>query len=172
MIFFQDLYSLEQFEKQKFIDWKGDIDLCDLIMSSPVNLNLEQLDNWIEKNSTDNHQYFKCVYRKSDNKLIGLARLMFIDLDSRIAEIGLYIGDIEDRKGKYGTEILNNLVKVAISEFNLNKVFAKIQNDNIGSLRLFENAGFIVEGCLREHYFSLNKNQFITVVVLSKFLEK
>jgi ribosomal-protein-alanine N-acetyltransferase len=105
----------------------------------------------------------------SDNKLIGLARLMFIDQVSRIAEVGLYIGDKEDRKGMYGSAILNQLIEVAERKYHLNKVFAKIHNNNIGSMKLFENAGFVLEGNLREHYYSNVTNEFVSVAVVSKF---
>ena len=40
MIFFQDLNNISQQDKQKFIQWKADIELCDLIMSKPMNLSL------------------------------------------------------------------------------------------------------------------------------------
>lgn len=172
MIFFQDLNNISQQDKQKFIQWKGDIELCDLIMSKPMNLSLEKVGDWIKNNSNDSNQYFKSVYRVSDNKLIGLARLMFINQISRIAEVGLYIGDKEDRKGKYGSAILNQLIEVAERKYHLNKVFAKIHNNNIGSMKLFEKAGFIEEGCLREHYFSNLSNEFIDVFILSKFINK
>lgn len=171
MIFFQDLNKLNQNDKQKFIEWKGDIELCDLIMSTPVNLSLEQLEYWIMNNSSDSNQYFKSVHRVSDNKLIGLARLMFIDKVSRIAEVGLYIGDQEDRKGKYGSAILNHLIEVANGRFNLNKVFAKVNKNNIGSIKLFEKTGFVIEGNLMDHYFSNVTNEFISVLVLSKFID-
>lgn len=170
MIFFKDLRELNEDDKQKFIKWKCDEELCDLIMSVPIHLNFDQLESWIHINSSDTNQYFKCVHRDSDNKLIGLARLMFIDRVSQIAEVGLYIGDLEDRKGQYGSFILNRLIEAAHTKYNLNKVFAKIHDKNIGSKRLFEKAGFIVEGCLREHYFSINKNEFISVLILSKYL--
>lgn len=170
MIFFKDLNKINQQDKQKFIEWKGNIELCDLIMSTPVNLSMVQLDYWIKNNSNDTNQYFKAVHRVSDNKLIGLARLMFVDKVSRIAEVGLYIGDIEDRNGKYGTEILNKLIEVAKGQYLLNKVFAKIHNRNIGSIKLFERAGFVVEGNLRDHYFSNIENEFFSVFILSKFL--
>jgi ribosomal-protein-alanine N-acetyltransferase len=169
MIFFQDLNNISQQDKQKFIQWKADIELCDLIMSKPMNLSLEKLEEWIKNNSNDSNQYFKSVYRVSDNKLIGLARLMFIDQVSRIAEVGLYIGDKEDRKGMYGSAILNQLIEVAERKYHLNKVFAKIHNNNIGSMKLFENAGFVLEGNLREHYYSNVTNEFVSVAVVSKF---
>jgi RimJ/RimL family protein N-acetyltransferase len=172
MIFFQDLNKISQHDKQKFIEWKADAELCDLIMSTPVNLSSEQLEYWIENNFNDPNQYFKSVHRVSDNKLIGLARLMFIDQISRIAEVGLYIGDIEDRKGKYGTAILNQLIEVAEKKYLLNKIFAKIQNHNFGSIKLFKKAGFIEEGLLRDHYFSKISNEFIDVLILSKFIDK
>lgn len=172
MIFFQDLNNISQQDKQKFIQWKGDIEICDLIISTPVNLSLKQLEHWIKNNSNDSNQYFKSVYRVYDNKLIGLARLMFIDQVSQIAEVGLYIGDKEDRKGKYGSAILNQLIEAAEKKYHLNKVFAKIHNDNFGSMKLFEKAGFVQEGRLRDHYFSNNSIKFIDVLILSKFINK
>ena len=139
-------------------------------MSNPVNLNLEQLENWIEKNTRDVNQYFKSVHRLEDNKLIGLARLMYIDFDSRIAEIGLYVGDLEDRNGGYGVEILNHLVNIASNHYKLNKEFARIHEKNTGSIKLFEKDGFIVEGCLRDHYCSSLNSGYLNVLLFSKFL--
>ena len=169
MIFFRELNILDKNDKQKFKEWKRNIELCDLIMSDPVNLNSDQLEYWIIKNSNDSNQYFKSVHRASDNNLIGLARLMFIDNVSRIAEVGLYIGNVEDRNGNYGSLILKHLIEVAFDEYRLNKIFARISDSNKGSINLFKKFQFTMEGKLRDHHYSCLHNRFNDVLILSKF---
>jgi [ribosomal protein S5]-alanine N-acetyltransferase len=171
MIYFENLTSLSTQDKYKFIKWKKDLQLCDLIMSSPVELTIDGVNEWIYKNSNDANQFFKSVVRVEDKQVIGLARLMFIDNVAKHAEIGLYIGDSIDRSKNAGVNILNLLLQVAESKYRLNKVYAKIHEGNMGSIRLFCNAGFIKEGTLRQHYYSRISNCFKDVYIYSTFLK-
>lgn len=171
MIYFENLTSLSTKDKYKFIRWKNDHQLCDLIMSSPVELTIDGVNEWINKNSNDANQFIKSVVRVADKQVIGLARLMFIDSAAKHAEIGLYVGDTIDRSKNAGVNILNLLIQVAESKYSLNKVYAKIHEDNLGSIRLFCNAGFIKEGVLRQHYFSRISNCYKDVHIYSTFLK-
>jgi RimJ/RimL family protein N-acetyltransferase len=170
MIKFKDLSKLNCFEKQRLIDWKSDSELSDKIMSIPVTLSLNELELWIQNNEKDQNQFCKSVHLIFDDHLIGLARLMFIDTEAKIAEVGLYIGDVKNRKGNYGTEILNSLITIAREIYDLNKLYARININNIGSIKLFEKFDFIIEGNLREHYFSKINDEYVTVLIMSKFI--
>lgn len=170
MIYFKDLTSLDEEGKYNFIVWKKDELLADLIMSKPIEFSVIDLELWINNNSLDKNQFFKCVCRKSDSKVIGLARLMFIDRDSKVAEIGLYIGNVEDRNNKIGSEIIHLLTEFANRELQLNKIYAKINETNTGSIKLFLRLGFILEGILKKHYYSSIRKDFVDVFIYSKFM--
>ena len=58
-------------------------------------INLKEAEKWIDINSSDKNQVLRGIFLIKENKkiLIGLARLMFIDYKSKVAELGIYIGE-------------------------------------------------------------------------------
>lgn len=148
--------------------WKSDIKLSDLIVSEPVNLSSEEAKKWVVKNSKDSNQVFMGIHY--DKRLIGIARLMFIDNSAKTAEIGLYIGTKVSRGKGVGKSVISNLIEIADSELNLNKLYAKVRKSNKASLELFIKMGFVREGLLKYHYKSRLTGDFDDIVHLAKYL--
>lgn len=170
MIYFKSLTSLSVDQKIKFIQWKKDEKLSELIMSEARKMTIEDIDSWILKNTNDRNQFFKCVCRSSDDEIIGLARLMYIDYDSKNAEVGLYIGNENDRNKNLGYEIISKLIDTARTDFKLNKIIAKINELNHASIKLFLKHDFIKEGNLKKHFYSSVNDNYFDVFIYSKFL--
>ena len=66
------------------------------------------------------------------------------------AGVGILIGGNEDRNKGVATLALRELIKYAFSILNLHQLYCNIQAENKISLRLFENAGFIIVGTKKE----------------------
>jgi len=60
-------------------------------------------------------------------------------------EIVIVIGDRGQWNRKLGTAVIRESIKIAFLEFRAEKVIAKIDKENMRSLRAFTNSGFILE---------------------------
>lgn len=153
---------------EKLKNWKADKFLCDLIMSKPTTLSREETEDWLYRNKVDENQEFKGLFL--NDELVGVARLMFINKEDSIGEIGLYIGGENTRGLGLGTMALNQLEKIAKDKWGLNKLYARVLDTNISSLALFERQGYFREGQLKSHYRSIITSEWNDIIYLAKFI--
>ena len=85
------------------------------------------------------------IRMRSDDRLIGFARLHWIEWSNGSGKLELGIGDEQDRRQGYGTEALEMLLRYAFAELNLYRLAAEIPEYNSPALRLFEKCGFVEE---------------------------
>ena len=154
---------------EKIASWKGDYQLCDLIMANPVNLTNEEVKNWHTQNSMDQYQELLGIHLNGE--LVGIGRLMYINMQDKVAEIGLYLGGVESRGAGLGKFTIDELENLAQEKWGLNKVFARVRETNISSKCLFQKQGFLSEGILKKHYKTLKTSEWDDVIYMSKFLK-
>jgi RimJ/RimL family protein N-acetyltransferase len=89
-------------------------------------------------------------------KHIGNIKLGPINIHHNYAEIGLMIGD-KDSWGKgFASKSISMITQFGFNQLELEKLNAGCYENNIGSKKSFENAGYQVEGFLRSHVDSVN----------------
>lgn len=86
-------------------------------------------------------------------KLVGACGLTGIDFVAGHAEVSLYVGPPEARHKGIGLLCLDRLAHYAFTELRLHRLYAEIYGCNVASQRLFEKAGYVLEGTMREHVF-------------------
>jgi ribosomal-protein-serine acetyltransferase len=139
-----------------------------------VERNKEHLINWIPfvskvKGIEDVNEYVKGYIEKRkndmgllfgiwDNKLlIGTILIRETDKEAKWAEIGYMIDEKYQRKGitkKACIKLIDNIFDVMLLE----KVEICCDDENMGSIRLAESLGFILEGTIRNHFVVNNRN--------------
>jgi RimJ/RimL family protein N-acetyltransferase len=147
--------------------WKNDFELGDLILAPPYPTGHEDVIKWKRLNQEDQKQVLFGVFCKENSRCIGIARLMFIDWISRTAEIGLYIGNKEDRGKAMGKETLSLLLDYAFERLNLRKTTLKVLETNITAVKCYESCGFKQEGLLKNHVWV--NGEYRSVKLMSKF---
>lgn len=81
---------------------------------------------------------------------VGLVSLTNIDIRHKSCEWGGYIG-LQDQRGLgLGKAMLQLSLDMAFVELNLNRVTVEVLSTNSSAIKLYESAGFIHEGVLRE----------------------
>tara|TARA_B100000686_G_C16287573_1_gene711987 strand:+ start:92 stop:646 length:555 start_codon:yes stop_codon:yes gene_type:complete len=96
---------------------------------------------------------FLGIFVKENQSYIGNIRLHNINFVSRRGDIGILIGDSNIHGKGYGLEAIQLIVDYAFQYLNLNKVCAGANIENPASIRIFEKAGFVVEGTLRQQFY-------------------
>jgi ribosomal-protein-alanine N-acetyltransferase len=86
----------------------------------------------------------------ADKTLIGYGTLEHIDTTHRSGEIGIVIGNSDYWNQGVGASVVRRLTSLALTRYDLHRVYAIIQGGNIASRRCFEKVGFQHEGRWRE----------------------
>jgi RimJ/RimL family protein N-acetyltransferase len=140
------------FEKDPEIEarWSEDADYLRMVSLEPARpsspAQIKKMYEDIEKGQEENKNLFYFTIRmRADDRLIGFARLDWIDWSNGCGYVALGIGDPNDRNQGYGTETLRLLLRFAFDELNLYRLAAIIPEYNAAALRLFEKAGFVEE---------------------------
>ena len=85
-----------------------------------------------------------------DGAAVGSVSLFGFDDLARHAEIGIAV--LAEHRGRgIGSAALAQMVEFAFVRCNLRRVHLKAISSNTGAIRVYEKAGFVVEGRLREH---------------------
>lgn len=110
----------------------------------------------IEKQAQEEKNLFYFTIRlvsddpAENDRLLGFARIYWVEWNTGSAYAQLGIGDTADRHKGYGSEALNLLERFAFNELNLYSLRAVIAGYNTPALELFKKAGFTEEARQRE----------------------
>lgn len=124
-------------------------------------MSIEQAEEFIKGNA---NKYFGtagewvqyAIEDKQTKKLIGDCAVKLEQYDVRIAEIGITISHLEQKKG-YAKEVLSGILKFLFEEKNLHRVVEIVDAENIASINLLKSTGFRLEGYFIENIFFKGK---------------
>ena len=77
-----------------------------------------------------------------NGEAVGSVYLRDIDLDTKEAEYGIFIGEESARGKGVGTKSAKLILKYAFEELGLKKIFLRVLKNNPGAVRSYEKAGF------------------------------
>jgi RimJ/RimL family protein N-acetyltransferase len=124
-------------------------------------MNLEEAEAFIQSNpkggeekAGDWVQYG--IEKKSSGQLIGDCALKFGEFDPRIAEIGITISHLEQKKG-FAKEALLGLLAFLFDTRSVHRVVAIVDEENLASIHLLKSVGFKQEGHFIENVFFKGK---------------
>lgn len=95
------------------------------------------------------------------DKVIGSCGFNYIDLKNAKAEIGYDLNKMYWGQG-FAKEAITCLIQYAFNDLSLNRIEAKIEPENVNSIKLVEKLNFTFEGTLRKsekskgHFIDLN----------------
>lgn len=150
-----------------YVQWLNDMEVTDRIGSSSRITTLEGEREWISKMS--NHYQFAIV-RLEDNKLIGNCGIENVDHLRQCAEVGLFIGDEENRNKGFGSETLNLLLDYGFDYLNLNNIMLRAFSFNERAIACYKKVGFKEIGRRRKSYY--RKGQFYDEVYMDILREE
>jgi RimJ/RimL family protein N-acetyltransferase len=108
----------------------------------------------IEKQMEETKNLFHFTLRaRDDSRLVGLARIYWIDFHNGTGMLSLGIGDASDRRHGYGSDALDLLLRFAFNDLNLHRLSVWPTADNIPFIHMVEKAGFEEEARRREAAF-------------------
>lgn len=142
--------NLEDIEK--YVKWMNDFSTTDGLGSSSKVTTFESERAWLINNMDKKEQQFAIVLKETD-KLIGNCGFVDINHLHQKGEVGLFIGEEENRSKGYGTEALSLLVEYGFNYLNLKNIMLKVFSFNKRAIKSYEKIGFKVFGKRTEVYY-------------------
>ena len=120
--------------------------------------------NWVEKKLAEGAETF-FVITHNDNA-IGVINLSTPNPIHRSAEFSIRIGNVNDRGKGFGTEALKQLVRYCWNDLNLHRLSLSVISSNHHAIKSYINAGFAIEGELRDAAFISGEWRNMTVMAI------
>jgi RimJ/RimL family protein N-acetyltransferase len=125
-------------------------------------------EEWIRsQKGTESGEYNFAIEDIKTEKYIGGCGIHKVNWLTRVATVGMMIGD-KDYWGKgYGTDAMKVLMKFIFEDMNMNKIRLSVFSFNERAKRCYEKCGFQVEGILKKEIFKEGK--YYDEIIMSAF---
>jgi len=90
------------------------------------------------------------IYLAETNALIGYAGLVGISPTNHAAEYFIFIGEKAWWGQGVGTEVTKQVIHIGFTNCQLNRLIITVSELNIGGVKAYAKAGFVLEGRLRQ----------------------
>lgn len=115
----------------------------------------------------DNRATRFAIIELKSNEIVGSCGFNSIDFENAKAEIGYDIAKPFWGRG-YASEAIRSLLDYAFSDLELNRIEAKVEPENVNSIKVLQKLNFTFEGTLRQSERS--KGKFIDLHIYSKLI--
>lgn len=134
-----------------FYTWLQDPEVIEYSLSAFQQLKTpQQIDHWFTATLAQAHCLNLGIYLAETNALIGYAGLSGISATNQSGEYFIFIGEKAQWGKGVGTAVTKQILELAFTSQHLNRVMLTVSEGNMGGLRAYTKAGFVVEGRLRE----------------------
>ena len=110
-------------------------------------------EDWLAGLARDRMSNQVFMIATADCTPIGTIGLHRIDWISRVATLGISIGEKSHWGGGHGTEAMMLLLQYAFVRSNLRKIELDVHMFNERAIRCYQRCGFVLEGRKRAHVF-------------------
>ncbi len=141
-------------DAELYTKWMNDREITDNLGSSTMIFSEEGERSWIEENSGE---YLLAIVERGSDRLLGNCGIHQVSHTFKRAELGIFIGEEEDRGKGYGKEALSLLLEYCFDTLNLHNVMLKVFSFNERAIHTYERVGFKEIGRRREAYFAKGK---------------
>ncbi len=164
------LRAIKRDDLPRYVRWLNDPDVTRyLLWFRPLNIDNET--EWYESQRTDPNTFNFAIEITATQKHIGSISLRVENQRDQVAELGIVIGDKTEWGKGYCQEAIRLILNYGFYTLNLNRIYLRVYEENIGGQKCYERSGFVMEGKLREAGFSEGKfiNHFIMSVLRREF---
>ena len=138
--------------------WRNDAELIALLGAPFRYINLDVDMKWFDGYMSNRGSAVRCAITKdSDDKILGLVSLVLVDYLNQSAEFHIMIGDKGNQGKGIGFFAVNEMLKHAFYNMNLQRVELTVLEDNVRAKHLYEKCGFVYEGRMRQAKFKSGK---------------
>jgi RimJ/RimL family protein N-acetyltransferase len=144
-------FSKENLHDSRYFSWLRDVEVISQIYHREYLLNLDfsAVEKYVLSLLESDDNCFFAVYDKETGDFIGTQKIGHINWHSRVADMGIIIGDKNYRGKGYSKDIMHCALKYAFGALSLRRLTGGTSGTNIAMQKCFESLGFRKEGVLR-----------------------
>jgi len=131
-----------------YAEWMNDLETTINLTTAPKVISLDKEREVLAEMTKGGCNF--AIVRDEDDALLGNCGLLGVDQLQRTAELGIFIGEKEERGKGYGTEALRLLLDYAFNLLNLHSIYLRVRSFNEPAVRSYEKVGFKIIGRRRE----------------------
>lgn len=128
------LDDLEQYTR-----WMNDLEMTKYLGAAATTISLEKEREALEMLAKGEHNF--AIVLKGEDRLLGNISLMKVNHLYQTAEVGLFIGNKEDRGKGYGSEALRLIVDFGFKYLNLKNIMLKVNAENKAAIAAYKKCG-------------------------------
>jgi len=148
-----------------YTKWLNDYEVSGNLGLHWLTLSLNSEQKALEQMTSEGPNF--AIVLLDNDTLIGNISLNEIDQISRRADVGLFIGEPENRGKGYGAEAIRLIIEYGFQTLNLHNIKLRVHADNPRGIACYKKVGFREFGRRREAHF---KNGRYTDVVYMDIL--
>lgn len=133
-----------------YLSWINDNDVINYMNIRNKNTSIDDLKKYIKLN-LDLNNYLCGIFIKNSDVHVGNVLFSEIDNFNKKCPIGILVGKEHWGNG-YGNDAVDLMCEYAFKILKFHKIVAGVVVENTGSVKLFENTGFILEGIKKEEF--------------------
>lgn len=137
---------------RSYCKWMNDPKVNKYLESRFEKWSIKKLKDYVGEVKKNPSYVFLAVIEKGKNKHIGNIKIGPINRTHKFADVGIIIGEKSFWGKGFAAEAIKLVIDYSFNKLRLNKLTAGAYNNNIGSIRAFQKAGFLVEGVRKKHY--------------------
>lgn len=145
--------GLEREDLRALAAWVSDSEVTGLLVMGERPATRERLEDQWEQERGSDRDVTMAVCDRQNHEFIGTAGLYSISWIARSAELRVFLGSKKHWNRGIGTECTKLVVAYGFEKLNLNKVWLGVNAENEAAVRVYEKAGFVREGVLREEQY-------------------
>ena len=150
------LRPFEPTDAETYRRWRADAEPMSLTgWDERAPLSLAQVERRIaglvEDQGKDAYTFLICLV--ADDRPIGEVMLFDIDRLNGSAEVGIFIGEVDEWGKGYGTDAVRAIVDFGFAEQRLERIWLEVWTENPRAERAYQKAGFTREATLRHDQF-------------------
>ncbi len=139
-----------------------------LVTTIPFPMTYWEEESWIKSQNSDRDgKYNFAIEDIETGKYIGGCGINDVNWLTRVAIVGIMIGDKDYWNKGYGMDAMNTLVDFLFEEMNMNKVKLGVFSFNERAIKCYEKCGFKVEGVLKEEIFK--DGRYYDEIIMARF---
>ena len=139
-----------------------------LVTNIPFPMTLWEEEEWIKsQKSNQDGSYNFAIEDIETKKYIGGCGIQEVNWLSRVATVGIMIGDKEYWGKGYGTDAMKVLIDFIFNKMNIRKIRLSTFSFNMRARKSYEKCGFEVEGILKDEIFKDGK--YYDEIIMSVF---
>ncbi|MFP3918596.1 GNAT family protein [Lysinibacillus telephonicus] len=124
-----------------------------------------EIITYLDQLASENKAIRYSIIELESNEIIGSCGYNSLDFENDKTEIGYDIAKNYWGKG-YAPEAISTLLNYAFNSLNLNRVEAKVEPENLNSIKVLQKLNFTFEGTLRKAEKS--KGRYVDLNIFSK----